>query len=185
MEVVITVEQENALRAIGGLPPLQEPLQERPQDPSQERLEEPLKERPQEPLQERLEEPLQECSQEPSQGPLQEPSDMGHELDGPLHSPSGSSSQPLDFMGAELPEGQPGSWDGFLSDVDQEETQDNCTPAGSSAPNFIRPGEQNFIKPQDDTHEAMPDDENHPNNAVEYFQSSEDEQLLEEHGPTL
>ncbi len=42
MDVVITVEQENALRAIGGLPPLQEPLQE-------QRLQEPL----QEPLQER------------------------------------------------------------------------------------------------------------------------------------
>jgi hypothetical protein len=93
----------------------------------------------------------------------------------------------------ELPDGQPGSWDGFLIDMDQEETQDNCTPAGSSAPNFIRPGEQNFIrpreqnfiKPQDDTHVAMPDDEDHPDNAVDYNQSSEDEQVLEEQGPTL
>ncbi len=86
---------------------------------------------------------------------------MGHDLDGPLHSPSGSNSQPLDFMGAglhldgeeegdttgtgkpsaaplELPDGQPGSWDGFLIDVDQEDTQDSCTPAGSCALNQNR-----------------------------------------------
>ena len=139
---------------------------------------------------------------------------MGRDSDGPLHSPSGSSSQPLDFMGAglhlegdegedaagagkpstaplELPDGQPGSWDGFPIDGDLEYTQDfikhkdNCTPAGSTAPNFTRPGEQNFIKHLDDTHVTMPDDEDHPDNAVDYNQSSEDEQLLEEQGPTL
>ena len=99
---------------------------------------------------------------------------MGHDSDGPLHSPSGSSSHPLDFMGAglhldgeeggdtagtgkpstvllELPDGQPGSWDGFPIDGDLEYTQDfiknqdDCTPAGSTAPNFIRPGEQSCI----------------------------------------
>ena len=86
MEVVITVEQENAMRAIGGLPPLQERLEQ----PSQEPLESPLEEPLQNPLEEGLEEPLQE------------PSDMGHDSDGPLHSPPGSSSQPLDFMGAGL-----------------------------------------------------------------------------------
>ncbi len=86
MEVVITVEQENAMRAIGGLPPLQERLEEPLQNPLESPLEEPL----QNPLEERLEEPLQE------------PSDMGHDSDGPLHSPSESSSQPLDFMGAGL-----------------------------------------------------------------------------------
>jgi hypothetical protein len=123
MEIVITVEQENAMRAIGGLPPLQERLEQ----PFQEPLESPLEEPLQNPLEERLEEPLQE------------PSDMGHDADGPLHSPSESSSQPLDFMGAslqldgeeggeaaeagkpstaplELPDGQPGSWDGFSID---------------------------------------------------------------------
>jgi hypothetical protein len=198
MEVVITVEQENAMRAIGGLPPLQERLEQ----PFQEPLESPLEEPLQNPLEERLEEPLQE------------PSDMGHDSDGPLHSPSESSSQPLDFMGAglhldeeeggetaeagkpstaplELPDGQPGSWDGFSIDGDPDDTQDfikpqdNCTPAGSTAPNFTRPGEQNFIKHLDDTHVTMPDDEDHPDNAVDYNQSSEDEQLLEEQGPTL
>ena len=66
-EVVITVAQENAMRAIGGLPPLQERLEQ----PSQEPLESPL------------EEPLQN----PLEEPLQEPSDMGHDADGPLHSP--------------------------------------------------------------------------------------------------
>ncbi len=102
MEVVITVEQENAMWAIGGLPPLQE------------RLEEPLQERLEEPLQERLEEPLQK----PLEEPLQEPLDMGLDSDGPLHSPSGSSSQPLDFMGAGLHlDGEEGgdsrSWQAF------------------------------------------------------------------------
>jgi hypothetical protein len=51
MEVVITVEQENAMRAIGGLPPLQERLEQ----PSQEPLESPLEEPLQNPLEERLE----------------------------------------------------------------------------------------------------------------------------------
>jgi hypothetical protein len=35
------------------------------------------------------------------------------------------------------------------------------------------------------SHVAMPDDEDHPDNAVDYNQSSEDEQVLEEQGPTL
>ncbi len=198
MEVVITVEQENAMRAIGGLPPLQERLEE----PLQEHLEEPLQERLEEPLQERLEEPLQK----PLEEPLQEPLEMGHDSDGPLHSPSGSSSQPLDFMGTglrldgeeegdtagagkpstaplELPDGQPGSWDGFSIDGDLEDSpdfikhRDSGAPSGSSA--------LNFIKPQGEVHEVMSDDENHPNNAVDYNQSSEDEHVLEGHGPTL
>jgi hypothetical protein len=123
------VEQENAMRAIGGLPPLQERLEQ----PFQEPLESPL----QEPLQNTLESPLEEH--------LEEPLDMGQESDdGPLHSPSGSGSQPLDFMGAslhldgeeggdtaeagmpstaplELPDSQPGSWDGFSVNGDPEE----------------------------------------------------------------
>ena len=44
MEVVITVEQENAMRAIGGLPPLQEPLQKPLEEPLEEHLEEHLQE---------------------------------------------------------------------------------------------------------------------------------------------
>jgi hypothetical protein len=129
-------------------------------------------------------------------------------MGGPLHSPSGSSSQPLDFMGVglqldgeeedttgtgkpsatplEMPDGQPGSWDGFPSNMDLPDTQDNSSRAGSCAPNFIRPGEQNFIKRQDNMHAALSEDENHPNNAVDYNpNSSEDEHVLEEQGPAL
>jgi hypothetical protein len=59
--------------------------------------------------------------------------------------------------------------------MDHADTQDNSSRAGLCAPNFIRPGEQNFIKRQDDLHVAL-SEEDDPDNAVDYDPDSTEEE---------